>query len=89
MVDRAFNRVGRTPSGRHDLDVLLNEPVIRAALEQLPPHMYLASSEALEAAIDWIEEVLKSREKAGHFPALDGYQGVIAEYQKWLSRYAV
>jgi uncharacterized protein (TIGR00725 family) len=89
MVNRAFNRVGRESSGRPDLDALLNESAISAALAHLPPYMYLASSEPVEDAVDWIENVFKTRAKSGHFPTLKGYESLAAEYEEWLSKRGV
>ncbi len=89
MVSRTFNRVGRTPSGKPDFDALVNESVIQQALTQLPPYIYLDSSKSSEDAVNWIEDILKTRKKAGHFPILEDYKPVISEFDAWLSTHAI
>jgi uncharacterized protein (TIGR00725 family) len=56
MVDRAFSKVGKQLSGKPSLDKVLNEPVIRNGLKQLPPYNYLTATNTQDV-VDWISSL--------------------------------
>jgi len=92
MVDRAFSRVGKQPSGKPSLDAVFNERVIRDGLNQLPPYNYLTATNTPEDAVDWIIGSLYAsgdKRLAGAFPFIEGYERVAAQYDEWLTKHAI
>jgi SLOG cluster4 family len=89
MVNRSFNRVLRTLSGKPSLDKILNEQVIREGLNHLPAYKYFSFKNNPEDILEWILQELSGRTLEGRFPAIQGYDSVANAYENWLCEHGM
>jgi uncharacterized protein (TIGR00725 family) len=96
LVDKAFNLVGRGPSGNSTLDELLNEKRILTNLQVAPlvcndypmpkkPDQPKVAEDAVGDAFSFLEQFRETGFK-GIFPGIKGYENVKADYDSWLRR---
>ena len=86
MIAESFQRVGKPPSGRPDLDELLNEGAVRNGLSFFPAFKRFDLSDSARNLVDWILKQVSSGPLLGNFPRLKDYENVAADYFEWLDK---
>ena len=84
MIAKAFERVGKPPSGRPDLDELLSEDAVRRGLNTFPAVKRFDLSDSAKNIVDWILKKVSSGPLLGDFPGLNDYETVAKDYLNWL-----
>jgi hypothetical protein len=89
MIERTFERVKETPTGKKSFDALVSRKSLKKNLSTLPAFTFFASQASHMAVLNWAVSALASDrgelKLSGNFPSVEGYGDVIRKYEAWLS----